>query len=256
MSMQDNTKDASIEKAFRSFFDKVLTVLPEQVKEDLKVNIAVIGVTGVGKTTTCNALLGTTWKVGHTEATTRELQAKQLVRVENGQQTLTNVYITDFPGLGESLSRDKEYLALYIENLSKFDIIIWLLPANERQVANIQVYCKELEKVDGFTSKIIFGLNKADLVEPMEWGSGGANLPSKEQEYNIEKRVEDFISKMHSEGMNYVTSRRVAAFSAKYGWRVWEMFEYTRAILQAQKRVSLSRYSQTMEWEPYQQNNL
>jgi uncharacterized protein len=240
----------SVEQLLFGLYDKVLPMLPDQAKEELCVNMAMIGVTGVGKTSTCNALLGTTWKVGHTEATTRELQVKQLILQENGQESPTNVYITDFPGLGESLSRDREYLSLYKENLPKFDAIIWLLPANDRQLSLIQMYCKEFETVEGFASKVIFGLNKADLVEPMEWGVGGANLPSQEQEANIQKRVEDFIQKMQAEGIDYITPQQVASFSAKYGWRIWEMFAHTRAILQAQKRVSLSRYGRPMEWQP------
>lgn len=242
----------SIDRLFSDFFDKTLAQLPEQAKNEIRVNIAIIGVTGVGKTSTCNALLGTTWKVGHTKATTRELQVKQLILSENGKESPTNVYITDFPGLGESLSRDKEYLSLYKENLAKFDVIIWLLPANDRQLSLIQMYCKEFEAVEGFASKIVFGLNKADLIEPMEWGAGGANLPSPEQEANIQRRVEDFISKMQANGLDYVTPERVAAFSAKYGWRIWEMFANTRAILKPQKRPSLSRYGQPIEWQPYQ----
>ncbi|MBL1209151.1 GTPase [Geminocystis sp. GBBB08] len=105
--------NSSVDKILFDIFDKVINLLPDQAQEELSVKIAVIGVTGVGKTTTCNALLGTTWKTSHTEATTRELQVKQLILDENGKEIPTNVYITDFPGLGESLSRDQEYLSLY-----------------------------------------------------------------------------------------------------------------------------------------------
>ncbi|NET73222.1 MAG: hypothetical protein F6K62_20490, partial [Sphaerospermopsis sp. SIO1G2] len=207
--------------------------------------------TGVGKTTTCNVLLGTNWETSHTTATTRQLQEKRLIVNDGDKDILSNVTITDFPGLGETLSRDEEYLNLYLEHLPYFDAIIWLMPANDRQLSLVQKFCKQFLQVEGFEDKVVFGLNKADLVEPTEWGQTGANLPSHEQENNINYRVDDFLAKMSSEGIKFLDRNRVIPFSAKHAWRVWEMFASIRSVLPSAKSFSFSRYGRPTEWEPY-----
>jgi predicted GTPase len=248
-------KSSKIQYAFFRLFDSALSAVPQEAADLLRVDIAVIGVTGVGKTSTCNALLGTNWAVGHTKATTRDMHEKQLVLNDAGKEISTNVSITDFPGLGETLTRDSEYVPLHLEHLPRFDAIIWLLPANDRQLSLIQMFCKQFADLDGFQDRIIFGLNKADLVEPMEWAKTGANLPSHEQEANIAERVTDFVTKMQSEGLAFVTKERVVPFSAKHAWRVWEMFASVRGVLPGAKCLSFSRYGRPAEWEPYKTDN-
>ncbi|NET73433.1 MAG: hypothetical protein F6K62_21600, partial [Sphaerospermopsis sp. SIO1G2] len=68
-----------LQDIFSNLFDTALSIVPDEAAELIAVKIAIIGATGVGKTTTCNVLLGTNWETSHTTATTRQLQEKRLI---------------------------------------------------------------------------------------------------------------------------------------------------------------------------------
>jgi len=237
---------------FYSMFDTVMESVGEDAKSLFDVNIAVVGPTGVGKTSTCNALLGTNWAIGHTRATTRDIQKKQLILNENGEDIETNIYLTDFPGLGESLDQDKIYLPLYKEHLGNYDAIIWILSANERQIAFVQHYCNELmSEVQDFENKIIIGLNKVDLVEPMEWGRKEPNFPSPKQLENIEARANDVLTRF-SEPLSKCKLQEVQIipYTAKHNWRIWKLFEALNKRTRGGKKMSLMRFARPQKWTP------
>jgi predicted GTPase len=237
------------EKIF-SLFDSVSANLSEEDRAKLVVNVAVFGVTGVGKTLTCNVLLGTKWKVGHTEATTSEIWNKTLQIERDGKLVDTNIHITDFPGLGESLDADKKYLPLYLSRIQSFDAILWILSANDRQMAQVQAYCNSFaSEYPNFADKLVFGLNKSDLVEPMEWGAGGENLPSNSQEHNIHCRVLDVYKRMNeSSSICRVSKERIVAYSSKYKWRIVRLFETLRKAIPRNKTMSLVRFAAPAHW--------
>ena len=238
-----------LDKIF-NLFDYVSDNLSEEERAKLAINVAVFGVTGVGKTSTCNVLLGTNWKVGHTKATTSETCTKTLQLVRKGELTDTNIRITDFPGLGESLSADKKYLPLYMSSIQSFDAILWILSANDRQISQIQEYCNQfVNNYPDFENKLVIGMNKADLVEPTEWGIGGKNLPSRIQEENIMLRETDVYQRMNEELSDcHVSREKVVAFSSKYKWRIIKLFEALRKTLPQEKTMSLIRFAKPSNW--------
>lgn len=241
-----------MKRALFKIFDSVMDHLGDDTLAMFDVHIAMVGATGVGKTTSCNALLGSNWNVGHTTATTRDLQSDQLILDDNGKSVPTNIYVTDFPGLGESLSRDAEYLPLYKEHLPRFDAVVWVMAANDRQMAATQQYLNALsEAVPELASKLIIALNKADLVEPMEWAKDQPNLPSDTQMANIEARVHDVVARLNEECCKCrLPEAQVVAFTAKYNWRVWKVFEILNTVLKGGKKMSLVRFARPQQWSP------
>ena len=152
--------------------------------------IGLVGVSGVGKSSTINAMFKTDLPVSHTVACTKEfwaLEADLILNQGPAQGHAVKLLIHDAPGLGEDLAKDDEYLAMYREKLPRCDVILWVLAARNRAVALDQQYLTQLA---GFHDRIVFGLNQVDLVEPMNWKSG-LPIPSVEQEKHIEEIVAD-----------------------------------------------------------------
>jgi tRNA U34 5-carboxymethylaminomethyl modifying GTPase MnmE/TrmE len=154
--------EQTMKRLLFNVFDQVLDALPQGIRESqFSVRVVIAGCTGVGKSSTANALLGTNWKVGHVRATTREIEAKQLVLVEDGVETPSNIEVIDVPGLGESIARDREYIPIYVELLKTCDAMIWLQSANERQMTSTQIYLNKLvTALPDLASRTVIGLNK------------------------------------------------------------------------------------------------
>ncbi|RYA88631.1 GTPase, partial [Enterobacter cloacae complex sp. 743-2DZ2F-22B] len=79
--------------------------------------IGIMGKTGAGKSSLCNALFaGDVSPVSDVAACTRE---PMRFRLQMGKRYMT---IVDLPGVGESGARDTEYAALYRKQLPQLDL--------------------------------------------------------------------------------------------------------------------------------------
>jgi predicted GTPase len=182
--------------------------------------IGLVGVSGVGKSSTINAMFKTSLPVSHTVACTKEFwQLKVDLKVTHGPAEGQDVklIVHDAPGLGEDLAKDEEYLAMYREKLPACDIILWVMSARNRAIALDQGYLAQLED---FHDRIVFGLNQVDLVEPMNW-KPGMPIPSREQEAHIADIVAD-----RSERLSRVLGRRpeVIPYSNTRGYNLEALF--------------------------------
>jgi hypothetical protein len=169
--------------------------LEQQVQENMDKEpppqIAFIGETGVGKSTTLNTLFNAGVKTSHIKACTQEELALEF-QVENG-----TLIVYDMPGLGESLaSKDKHYKT-YQRILKNVDVILWILDAQYRPIQSIQTYLRdEMNLIDSqIVERMVFALNKVDLVQPRQWHHL-SNLPGDAQKNNIEARIEDVREKI------------------------------------------------------------
>lgn len=187
--------------------------------------IGLIGVSGVGKSSTINTLFKTDLATSDTVACTKEFWDTDVSATfsQSGVHKSVLLRVIDAPGLGEDLARDPAYLEMYRRHLSRCDVILWVLAARNRAVALDQHYLKQLEEFHG---KMVFGLNQVDLVEPMDW-DGQINLPSPRQETNIEIIVRDRREKLESILRREI---KMVAYSAKDRYQLQELFS---AIVEA-----------------------
>ncbi|MEH5746776.1 GTPase family protein [Atlantibacter hermannii] len=141
--------------------------------------IGIMGKTGAGKSSLCNALFaGDISPVSDVAACTRKpLQ----FRLQLGKCFMT---IMDLPGVGESELRDAEYAALYREQLPRLDLVLWLIKADDRALAVDEHFYRQVIG-EAYRHKVLFVISQSDKVEPT---SGGEKL-STEQKQNISRKI-------------------------------------------------------------------
>ncbi|STW09666.1 GTP-binding protein [Klebsiella grimontii] len=136
--------------------------------------IGIMGKTGSGKSSLCNALFQQPVCLTHDlTACTREPQRLELTVGERG------ITLVDLPGVGETPEYDEEYQSLYRSLLDELDLIIWVLRADDRaRTTDIDTY-RALIEYGAEPSRFLFVLTQADRVTPLPTTS--MLLPSPEQ---------------------------------------------------------------------------
>jgi predicted GTPase len=202
-----------------SRFEKVMQVVSDGLRESPP-KFGLIGVSGVGKSSTINAMFKTSLPVSDTVACTKEFKSTEVsLELLNGQYKNTSVLLEvfDAPGLGEDIEKDSFYLEMYEKVLPKCDVILWVMSARQRAIALDQQY---LKKLSAFYDKMVFGINQVDLIEPINWVES-FNLPSVDQENNA-----NIILKDRSEKIGKIIGKepRIVCYSAKQGYHLQLLF--------------------------------
>ncbi|HBC9839408.1 TPA: GTPase family protein [Escherichia coli] len=141
--------------------------------------IGIMGKTGAGKSSLCNALFaGEVSPVSDVEACTRE---PLRFRLQVGDRYMT---LVDLPGAGESSVRDTEYAVLYREQLSRLDLVLWLIKADDRALAVDEHFYHQVIG-EAFRHKVLFVISQSDKTEP----TSGSGQLSTAQKQNISRKI-------------------------------------------------------------------
>ncbi|UCQ12824.1 GTPase family protein [Edwardsiella tarda] len=154
--------------------------------------IGVMGKTGSGKSSLCNAIFGSkACPTSDVEACTRNIKE---LKITHGKNTLT---LVDLPGVGESYDRDKEYFKLYAEEIPKLDLILWVIKADDRALSPDESFYQNVIKQMKCEEIVMFVINQADKIEPTVPGWNiKSNTPSKEQFISLNKKIDDIRSRL------------------------------------------------------------
>lgn len=191
----------------RSYLDILPKSLSDKIVDKLKhtINyepvIGVMGKTGVGKSSLCNAIFRSNiCEVSDVGACTREVKRMKLTF---GQRSLI---LLDIPGVGESKERDEEYKKLYRSLLPELDIILWVLKGDDRAFASDEYFYHHVIKTSQIgDDKIVFVINQSDKIEPYtEWDMTN-NCPSPLQLQNI-KGKQTYVKKCFQYPRNQVVA--------------------------------------------------
>ncbi|MGY9364629.1 GTPase family protein [Citrobacter portucalensis] len=147
--------------------------------------IGIMGKTGVGKSSLCNALFRSeVCAVNAVEACTRQ---PQRVRLRFGDHYLT---LVDLPGVGESIRRDSEYRELYRELIPQLDMVLWVLKADDRAFSvEEQFYLDVFTHSCGPKPPVVWVLNQVDKTEPAaHWNWLSAQPSALQAERIIQKQ--------------------------------------------------------------------
>ncbi|HHJ4458257.1 GTPase family protein [Raoultella ornithinolytica] len=141
--------------------------------------IGIMGKTGAGKSSLCNALFASEVSpVSDVAACTRE---PMRFRQQVGERVMS---IVDLPGVGESNARDLEYAALYRKQLPRLDLVLWLIKADDRALAVDEHFYRQVIG-EPYRHKVLFVICQSDKVEPTSSG----NKLSTEQKQNITRKI-------------------------------------------------------------------
>lgn len=178
-------------------FEEIYRRIEHKIDNEPPPRFAFIGETGVGKSSTLNALFNAGCEVSHIEACTQVVKGVEVdVDEVGGMKGILLAY--DVPGLGESRLKHREHLELYEKVLKEVDVALWILDAQNRAIASVQESLIKIQEINpNLLERMVFALNKVDLVYPGEsaWHQL-ANIPSEEQEKNITGRIHDVKKKI------------------------------------------------------------
>jgi uncharacterized protein len=200
--------------------DVLFGKLKQEVMKELHhpTHIAVIGKTGVGKTSTINQLFGTDWKISHFQAATKEEQ----VFLYDGDRG--RLKISDLPGFAEDIDTESTYREIYTRVLKECDVALLILKADSRDMLEVQRFLRDIasKSFNRLHERIVIGLNQVDLVQPGRWIER-ANIPSKEQDETISKIIAERVKSIRK--VCPIEREQVIAYSATKRFHLVQLFE-------------------------------
>ena len=192
--------------------------------------IGVFGVTGVGKSSLCNALFGSdVAAISDVAACTRSPQ--EILIGENGR----GLCLVDVPGVGERIERDEEYFALYKSLMPELDLVIWVIKADDRAYAVAERAYKEIIKPHAKRCPTLFVVNQVDKINPVREWDDEKNCPGEKQLANIQVKVNEIIKAFD------VSTERIQTVSAEAKYNLEAVMDAIVDILPKEKKYAVTR---------------
>ncbi|MDD2801612.1 MAG: 50S ribosome-binding GTPase [Methylococcales bacterium] len=186
--------------------------------------VAFFGKSGYGKSTTVNAFFGKTiLKTSDVAACTRECQSLDFKLSANCYLSLA-----DFPGIGESEYRDKEYLKMYKDFLAASTVVVYVIRADTRDYSIDELAYQKVFPMNTDKNKVIFALNCCDKIEPIS--RNYSFEPSLEQMNNIDKKVNSVKSIFNP-------INTIIPYSAETGWNMNKLADAMVSVLSNSKDI-------------------
>jgi len=208
-----------------SEIDSAIKKLNDAYTNEPLPKIAIIGFTGVGKSTTLNALFNAGQPTSDIRACTQK-EAEIIGDVSKYTGSKGSIIIYDMPGIGEDISADERHFETYKRVLPLVDVVIWTFHTGDRAMTPTQEALKKLVDCLGkdFTRKLMFVINKADAIAPGEadWDVK-LNAPSALQRKNINE-LESYVRQKIRQVLPYLNVS-IVTYSAKRRFRLEQLME-------------------------------
>lgn len=196
--------------------------------------VAVIGQSGVGKSSIVNAMFGVSNYVSDVMEGTTDV-------VEQKFELLPNFTLSlfDMPGLNNDVKKDMYYEEVYRKILPKCDVILYVINSHSRDIGED---CRILKEVvlpiclnNKLTERLVVAFNKIDTIgesidptDPeLKWNIFD-NLPTEKLKDAILVKLNDFIDKLISENLiddkSGVKKEMIVFCSALFNYNLQPLF--------------------------------
>ncbi len=245
MKKEEPKKQFLLEKLFEKMMEagklspEDKKILRDAINHEIReknFKVAIIGQSGVGKTTTLNAIFGLNGYVHNIKEETKEVEEKTFP-MEDGFK----LAVYDMPGLNNDIDKDIEYEKLYQQILPDCDVIVYIINAHSKDFGEdcrilkniILPICKNSIDPNNGKNKsdnIVLAVNKVDTigesVDPnnpkLKWDIL-SNLPTPELQHCIQTRLNDIGDKLISEnlvGKDAIPDEKVVFYSAVFNYNL------------------------------------
>ena len=221
---------------------KVMDALNSEITER-PFRVAVIGQSGVGKSTTLNSVFGLKNYTSNVAEGTTDIEEKKF-EMRDG----FSLSIYDMPGIGYDIDKDAEYEKMYAKILPDCDVIVYIINAHSKDIGED---CRILREVvlpvcntNQIKDNLILAFNKIDTIGEMQdpndpelrWNTRD-NLPTEKLKKAIKVKLSDLTDKLIDEnligGKDSIEPHQVVFYSAIYNYN---LSDFLRAITKAGKR--------------------
>lgn len=230
------------DKVSKSEWDTIMGALDKEIK-DQPFRVAVIGQSGVGKSTTLNAVFGIESHTSNVaEGTTKIIE--KVFPMRDG----FNLSIYDMPGLNNDVDKDNEYEELYKKILPGCDVIVYIINAHSRDLGEDCRILKEIVlpicNTNSLRDNLILAFNKIDTIGETEdpndpelrWDVVN-NRPTEKLKKAIKIKLNDFSDKLVDENIvgseDVIKPEQVVFYSAVFNYNLGD---FLKAITKAGKR--------------------
>lgn len=218
----------------------------EKIEEEIKdkpFRVAVIGQSGVGKSTTLNSVFGLTNYTSNLAEGTCEIVEK-VFPMRDG----FNLSLYDMPGLNNDVDKDEKYEEMYKQILPGCDVIVYVVNSHSRDFGED---CRILKEVvlpicnkNEIKDNLILAFNKIDTIgesmdpnDPeLKWDIV-ENKPTDKLKKAIKVKLEDITDKLFDEDLvgssEGLKPHQVVFYSAVFNYN---LKDFLLAITKAGKR--------------------
>lgn len=173
-----------------------------------KINVLLIGGTGVGKSSTINALFQDCGKGREAQAKVGQTSDPQTMEVISHE--LDNLIIWDTPGLGDTTEKDREHQRKIVEILNKsdqtgrplIDLVFLILDAGSKDFSSAYTLIKEvvLPNLHQDDRKcLLIGINQADMALKGRYWDQELNIPQQKLIDRLDEQVQTVKSRIKDE---------------------------------------------------------
>lgn len=205
--------------------------------------VAIIGQSGVGKSSTLNAVFGLKNYVSDIAEGTTKVE-EHIFPMDEG----FNLAVYDMPGLNNDIVKDLEYEELYKKILPTCDVIVYIINAHSKDIGEDCRILKEVVipicKNNNVLENLVLGVNKVDTigeaVDPNDpelcWDIVN-NVPTEKLKECIKVKLGAISDKLITEnlvGENGIDVKRIVFYSAVFNYNLGS---FLKAILETPEGV-------------------